>query len=451
VAVIELDLYAPAGPDPARPRWRPARYRAALLAVILLATLALGGATRPAPTLWKPAGSLTMTPQGTFQLIGGRVFTFDQAGDTLTTTAWALAPMRRRWSVSSQVPLASSEPQGYGWFVRPVGDGVLLMVGRDTTMLDAVTGAVRWHRPAEVVPIAGTYGVQYDETFASGDDIANDDTNSGGVFYGSDGIFHTDPPAHTDVQVVDLATGAVIWTAGFDGGAVASEAPGRPGAVLINSRTGLSLRDLATGTVLASRAAARPPGQDAVFGAPMTDGLLLIAGPGPSPFAAQVVTAYSQTTLAPVWTRPEPPETDGVITVCGDQPCIAGRTDVIVLDPATGRDRWTLDMNGSLRTYGPDIYVVENTQSRVIEVRDPATGAVRADVRSWSSTSAPGGQDPIILSKAERGGSVFGLLRPYGRVQPLGRSGTPVTECQNDARVVVCRTVTGAVAWTYQT
>jgi hypothetical protein len=120
-----------------------------------------------------------------------------------------------------------------------------------------------------------------------------------------------------------------------------------------------------------------------------------------------------------------------------------------VLDPATGRDRWSIPLNASLRRYGTDVYVIENTQSRVLEVRDPATGALRADLRRWSSTSAPVGDAPVLLSHAEPGGMVFGLLRPYGRVQPLGRSVTPVTECQNDAALAVCRTPTGAEAWAY--
>jgi hypothetical protein len=223
--------------------------------------------------------------------------------------------------------------------------------------------------------------------------------------------------------------------------------------MLLYTRTGFAVRSLTTGAVLASRAVDQGPARDAVFGVPRTADLVLVTGPDPKAPVAdlgpQVVTAYSQATLAPVWTRTEPSGTDQAITVCGDEPCIVENPGLTVLDRATGRDRWTIPLNASLRRYGPDVYVIENTQSRVLEVRDPATGALRADLRRWSSTSAPVGDAPVLLSHAERGGMVFGLLRPYGRVQPLGRSATAVTECQNDAALAVCRTPTGAEAWAY--
>jgi hypothetical protein len=345
-----------------------------------------------------------------------------------------------------------SASDGFGWLVRPVGDLVVLQVGEATDILDAATGAVRRHRAAAVVPLTGSYGVEYDETFASGDEV-DGDNQDGMVFYGSDGVFHSDPPSQTDVRVVDLATGDVKWTAGFSGGAVADTVPGRPGAMLLYTRTGFSLRALTTGAVLATRAAEGSSDQDAVFGVPRTSGLLLITGADPAApvagFGPQLVTAYSQATLAPVWTRTEVPDPDEAVTVCGDEPCIVRRQGLTVLDPATGRDTWSVDFNASLRRYGPDIYVVENTQSRVLQVRDPVTGALRADLRRWTSTSTPVDDAPVLLSYAERGGVVFGLLRPYGRVQLLGRSVTPVTECQNDAAFAVCRTPTGAQIWAY--
>jgi putative pyrroloquinoline-quinone binding quinoprotein len=442
VAVIELDLYAPSGPEPQRPRWHPARYRAAALTAILLLTLSLGGAAVPRPQLWQPGGTLPMTPDGSFQLVDGRLFTFDRIGTRFTTTAWAPSPVRRLWRHDSTIAVAGDAPQEFGWFVRPVGDAVVLQVGRTTTVLDATTGAVRWQRGTPVSPVDGRYGVAYDETFRPGDHLDADDHSDGVVFYGTDGAFHSDPPAHTDLRVIDLATGAVRWTAGFDSGAVATGVPGVPGEVLLYTRTGFSLRDLATGAVRASRTVQLPPDSDAVFGLPMTADLMLIAGAGS-------VTAYSVRTLAPMWRRERPSSTDGDISVCGDLPCIERRGGVTALDPATGRDRWTIDMNAGLHRYGPDVYVLENVQSRVIEVRDPASGALRADLRAWGATSVPGSQDPVVLSRAELGGVVFALLRPYGRIQPLGRSEAPVTECQNDARVVVCRTPYGAQAWTY--
>ncbi len=455
MAVIELDLYAPPEPEPGRPRrrWHPGRYRAAGLVVVLLLALALDAAAVPVPQLWRAAGFVPITPQGSFQVFGGRMFTFDRSEGVLTTTAWRLDPARQLWSHRSAVTAdAADTPQGFGWFVRPVGDLVVLQVGQDTDILDAATGAVRRHRAAAVMPLTGSYGVEYDETFASGDEAQSDD-NGETIYYGSDGLFHSDPPSHTDVRVVDLATGAVRWSAGFTGGAVVDTVPGRPDVLLFYSRTGFSLRALTTGAVLAARAVDGSPEVDAVFGVPRTSDLLLITGPDPkSPvagFGPLLVTAYSQATLAPVWTRAEPEGTDRAITVCGDEPCIITNHGLTALDPATGRDRWTIQLNASLRRYGPDVYVLENTQSRVLEVRDPVTGAVRADLRRWSSTSTPIGDAPVLLSHAERGGAVFGLLRPYGRVQPLGRSATAVTECQNNDAFAVCRTPAGADIWAY--
>ncbi len=452
MAVIELDLYAPPASEPVRAR-RPGRYRSAGLVVVLLLTLALTGSAVPVPHLWRAAGSVPITPQGSFQLFGGRIFTFDRSNGTLTTTAWRLGPTRRLWSHRSTVAAVASSPEGFDWFVRPVGDLVVLQVGEDTSVLDAATGAVRWHHAAAVVPISGSYGVEYDETFPSGDEVGSGDAG-GTVFDGTDGLFHAGAPSHTDVRVVDLATGAVRWSAGVDGGAVADTVPGRPDAMLLYTRTGLAVRSLTTGAVLASQTVDPGPDQNAVFSVPRTADLVLVTGSDPKApvagFGPLVVTAYSQGTLAPVWTRTEPSGTDQAVTVCGDEPCIVKNPGLTVLDPATGRDRWTIPVNASLRRHGPDVYVIENTQSRVLEVRDPASGALRADLRRWSSTSAPVGDAPMLLSYAEPGGMVFGLLRPYGRVQPLGRSVTPVTDCQNDAAVAVCRTPTGAEVWAYQ-
>jgi outer membrane protein assembly factor BamB len=453
VAVIELDLYAPPGGEPGPRRRRPRRYRAAGLVVVLLLTLALGGAAVPVPRMWRPAGSVPITPEGSFQLFDGRLFTFDRSGATLTTTAWRLDPPRRLWSHRSTVPAAEGVPAGFGWFVRPAEGSVVLQAGPVTSVLDAATGRVRWQRRGAVDPVTGPYAVEYDETFAPGGGVDTSD-RSGMVFYGSDGLFHDDAPAHTDIRVVDVMTGAVHWQAGFDGGAVATAVPGRPDALLVDSRTGFSLRALATGAVLGARTVAPVPDRDPAFGVPMGGDLLLVTGTDPEApipaFGPRVVTAFSQRTLAPVWTRTQSSAGGGeLISVCGDLPCLIRPDSVTALDPATGRDRWSIDMNASLRRYGPDVYVVENTQTRVLEVRDPVTGALRADLRAWPGTSIPVGTAPIILNRPESGGVVFALLRPYGRVQVLGRSAEPVTECQNNAAVAVCRTPAGAVAWTY--
>jgi outer membrane protein assembly factor BamB len=443
VAVIELDLYAPAEPEPRRPSPRPVRYRIAALGVAVLLALALGGAARPESRLLQAGGSAPMTATGSFLLVGGRLYTFDLRGATLTTTAWSPAPTRRLWSRNDRVLAANGESGGIGWYATPTADdGVLLQTDLNATVLDARTGAVRWHRTALISVLRGRYGLLYDEKYRPDTDYDDGEGTDGPVFYGSDGTLHVQPPFHTDLRVLDMVTGEQKWTAAYSGKVIATVAPAGPGELLVYADDKLSLRSAETGAVRLVRTLHALPPSDLMYGSPVVGDVVLAAGPGE-------VTAYSARTLEPLWRRPRAADAGADPYACVDLLCEYHDADTTVLDPATGKPLWTLDGLSGLRAAGADVYVMGDGQQRVLEVRDAATGALRADLRRWDLTVIPQDGAPLVISRPDRGGVAFTMVRPGGVRQPLGISNSPVTECQNDPRHLVCRTVSGVQVWTY--
>src|SRR5205823_12870094 len=115
VALIELDLYAP--PEPAPERAPPRRQRFVGLAALLVVVLALAGAAPSRSVLWRRTGLAPITaPDGAYQLVGDRLYTFDSGTDRVVTTAWSPDPLRRLWSYTATT---TSDNDGmmpsFGW------------------------------------------------------------------------------------------------------------------------------------------------------------------------------------------------------------------------------------------------------------------------------------------------------------------------------------------------
>lgn len=449
MALIELDLYAPAEFTVGSPP--PGRHRPLGAALVLLLVLALAGATPARSVLWRHAGLAAIdSPQGTYQLLGGQLYTFDALAGRLVTTAWSMDPLRRLWSRSTQVQVPDQDGMlpGLGRFVTQAGSGdVLLQAEQGSTIIDARTGAVRWSSPVPVAPVVGgRIGLIHDQQFRPGTRYDQATGASGPLFFSTTGVFYTEPPVRTTLRALDIRTGRPLWSVTLPGPVLAAPAPGDPDAVLLVAADRLGLRAAATGAVLRERSlagtAVRTPSSSDI-----TSGLVLLRTGSPGK-PGGMVTAYSGRTLAQVWRRPEPAY--GSSAYCDGLLCDAWDASAAVLDPATGRPRWRTRLGASLVGRGDGVMELGSAASRPIWLRDTVTGAIRVDLRPWMWYASSPEDDPLVLGRLAGTGMIFGVLLPGRRaVQPLGYSPTPVADCASDTRFVACRVFGGVDVWTY--
>jgi outer membrane protein assembly factor BamB len=449
VALIELDLYAPAEPMPGRaPRGRH-RYGGLALLVVLL--LALAGSGPAKSVLWRRTGLAQIgAPNGSYQLVGGRLYTFDSVGTRLVTTAWSMDPLRRLWSRTTRIPDAPSDGvlPGFGWFAAPAGsDQVLLQSQLSSTVVDARTGTVRWTSPVPVTPTAGgRVGLVYEQQFRPGTEYDQATGAAGPLYFADDGVFHTEPPLHTTLYALDLRTGRQLWQTVRAGPLVAADVRGVADQIVVVASDWLGVLAARTGAVLRERRLPAPAARELSSGDIVGDLVLLRHG---SPGDGGTVTAYSVSSLAPVWQQQEP--VDGSAAFCADMLCESEDFGVAVLDPATGNPRWRTDRGASLVGRGTSVLEVGNGENRPVRVRDAATGAVQVDLAGWSWYASSPEEAPLMLGRLDRDRTVFGVLTPGRRaVQPLGYSTTPVTNCASDERFVGCRVLGGVEVWAYQ-
>jgi outer membrane protein assembly factor BamB len=421
------------------------------LVLTLGLVLSLAGAAPAGSVLWRRTGLAPITePAGSYQIIDGRLFTFDAAGTTLVTSAWSMEPLRRLWSRATRIHAVGQNGMqpGLGWSMTPGAAGdVLLQTERNTASIDARTGRVRWSLPDVVRALSdGRTGLVYQQEFRPGSEYDQAKGAEGPLYFADDGIFHTEPPVRTTLLALDLRTGRERWQSDVTGPAVAVGAPGEPGAVLVVASDGLQLLDTDTGAVLRDRRLDGPAPRDLSEG-DILDGLVLVRHGAPGNGGA--VTAYSTRTLAPLWRRPEPVE--GGPAFCDAVLCEYGDDGVAVLDPATGRPRWHTTDDAGLVARGPEVVEVANVGTRPLRVRDAVTGAVRVDLAQWTYSTVSLPDAPLVVGHLAAGRSVFGVLPPGGRaVEPLGYTTMPVTDCASDDRFVVCRVIDGAEVWAYK-
>jgi outer membrane protein assembly factor BamB len=448
VALIELDLYAPAEPTP-RPA-PPGRHRVIALALVLILALALAGSAPSTSALWVRLGSAPIAePEGSYTIVGGRLFTFDRSGTRLTTTAWSMRPLRRLWSRVTPVsaPGQDGVRPGLGFSVTEAGAGdVLLQSERSSVVADARTGRIRWALPAVVRPLpGGRIGLVYDQEFRPGSEYDQAKGSQGPLYFADDGIFHVQPPIRTTLRAVDLATGGEKWRITLPGAAVASGEPGNPGGVFVVAPDRLVLLDAASGTVRRQRLMDGPAPRDLSLG-DIVDGLVLVRHGAPG--NGGTVTAYSTHTLERMWQRPEP--VDGGPAFCDGVLCEQEPDGVAVLDPATGRARWHTTNDTGLVAHGSNLVETSDGGARPMRARDVTTGAVRAELNRWAFAATGDPAAPLVLMQLAGGRTVFGVLpNGVGTVQPLGYSTTPVIDCVSDDRYVACRLIDGVEVWAY--
>jgi len=449
LALIELDLAAPPDPRPgSRPPVRHYRVTGLILAAVLL--LAPGGASTGAPTLWRYLGAVP-APSGTetlSRLAGDRVYTMTTADSMRIATAWQAAkPPRKLWTIRLAARVAGPDAVGYGGLeARPAGDVVLLSDGPQTTVVDATTGAVRWSSPVGVTPLpGGRIGYTQTQVFRPGTTYDQDSGAPGPLYFSATGEPHTEPPVRTEIDGLDLRTGKTVWTSSAPGSINVFTAPGAAPAVLVLASDRLERLDGATGATQRSVPLPRV-GADGPAGGTLTDGLLVVRY-GDFAFDGQEA-GYAADSLAKRWQRPvgevllDPPD-------CGDLLCAGPRDALDVLDPATGRAAWRAPAQVDLDERNGLVLERLAHATAPLRLADRATGATRLDLTGWAAALTAGDGEPLVLRRSLPGGkSAFGVVL-HGRVQLLGVSAEPATDCAADGRYVLCRGHAGLEIWAY--
>jgi outer membrane protein assembly factor BamB len=449
LALIELDLAAP--PDPrlgSRPPVHHYRLTGLVLAAVLLLTL--GGAAAGGQIRWRYLGAV-LPPGGAesqFRLVGDRVYTMASAGGQRIASAWqAGTPPRRLWTVRFPARVAAPAAVGYGGLdSRPAGDVVLLSDGPQTTAVDATTGASRWYSAVGVTPLpGGRIGLTQNQVFRPGTTYDQDSGAPGPLYFSATGEPHTEPPVRTEIDGVDLRTGKRVWTASAPGSINVFTAPGDTPAVLVLASDRLELLDGKTGAVRRSLPLPRI-GAEGPAGGTVTDGLLVVRYGDYSVDGPEV--GYAADSLDKRWQRPvaavllDPPS-------CGDLLCAGPRTALDVLDPATGRALWRAPDQVDLGEQSGEVLERVADTGAPLRLVDRATGATRVDLSGWAAALTADGDQPLVLRRGlPDGKSAFGVLR-RDRVQMLGASTGPVSDCAADRSHVICRGHAGLEVWAF--
>jgi hypothetical protein len=425
VTVIDLDL--PASP-PATSAPPPVhRYRRLALVVAGLLTLALGGAAPAAPVLWRHVGSVPAPEAEVAHGVAGELLVVTAlTGDRPTTSGWRLDPPRRLWSVTL--------PESAVGVATVSGDDVLVQHAHGgVSVLDPATGAVRWSSPVYVQVLNPRFGLSTAPEFAPG--TAYDETSGdpGPLYFDGNGQPHTQPPRHTDLYGIDLATGRRLWSAREAGAVYSVPVPGIAGALVVVTAGAVEVRDAATGASLRRRSLPPTGAGDVWYPEVAGDALLIRRG--------DTATAYGLDTLEPRWNRTEP--ADAGFPFCQALLCRREAGTLVVLDPRTGRTAWDTGVPDVQLSLGGDEVLVHGALGdRPQSIRDAASGAVRADLSRWDTLIDFTAEGDLMVSgyHGERGGRVFGV-RPPGAatVQPLGVSTGLLRDCVRSAALVACR------------
>ncbi|GAA2621692.1 outer membrane protein assembly factor BamB family protein [Paractinoplanes durhamensis] len=450
MALIELDLTTRPDLTPTAP---PPAYRYRLPGLVLAAVLVvvLGGAAPAGSTLWRYLGAVPPPGGAETQswLVGDRIYTVSGSGGERVTTAFAVDPKPHQlWTVHYPGRVIGPDDIGFGGGqARQSGDNVLLSDGPATTVVDAATGRVRWQSEVNITPLpGGRIGVVQNQVFRDGTLYDQDSGDPGLLYFSSTGQPHVEPPVRTEVRGVDLATGEQRWTVALPGSV---NVLFRDSDVIVVASDRLERIDGGTGVVqrkvgLARIGADRPVGGDLIGG-------MVVIYYGQSGSADQDVV-YAPDTLTRLWLHKNP-EVLLDPPSCGGVLCSGPRAALDVLDPATGRVRWRAPAAVDLGVLGD--YVIETGASagNPLRLADPATGAARVDLTGWNDEITGNGAGmPVVLRKAlSAGRSAFGVvLADRDKVQILGASAGPVSECNANHAYVFCRGNDGLEIWAYR-
>ncbi|GAA1868489.1 hypothetical protein GCM10009687_40210 [Asanoa iriomotensis] len=404
----------------------------------------------PEPPLTE-TGSRAGGVGSSYAVVGDRLYLVRRAGEA----TWSLTALRL--PAGTDIWTSAYAATGERIIRIDTAGPVVMVSGGETTgrilrtdAYDADTGRRLWSVPEEIVVDA--------------------DANTG---YVSD----ADPPR---LRALDLATGRQLWSAepgdrytftalggpapvagripprdapeseanavGGAGGATvatgsAGSGTGRAGRIVVFVRSGrIELRDARTGVVLK---AASPLGDEVL---PLSG---LSAGGGLVLFYAQHgstgMVGLDPDTLDVRWRMPYDIDGGG-IGRCLALVCVSSHSDVLALDPLTGRLRWrapgasfVVEARGQLVALG----TVPGGLGPVRTV-DPDTGAQVADLRGWR-TGARG--DPVVTRiPIGAATTVIAILAPpSGLLRPLGTAPEVLLGCQSGPTAIVCRTATGTL------
>ncbi|GAA3343430.1 hypothetical protein GCM10020358_42640 [Amorphoplanes nipponensis] len=440
MALIELSPETPAPPAATAPP--PAYYyRRVGLALALLLLLALGGADPAASVLFQRVGEVPFATGGDFQLIGGVLYTMDLEAEPRLLTAWQAEPVRRLWS----------HPAGSGddpFFVaEATADYAVVRSGRNVSVLDAHTGALRWTSPVPVQPVSDTVAYVEEEIFRPGTEYDPESGDPGQLYGTSSAALHTEPAQRTELRGLDLATGARRWSLSFPG-SVFTAWTGAPGnAVVVLTSDKLTLLSPITGAVLRQRPVPRVDGVQAEQGEVVGETVLVHYG---SFGTGGPVVAYALDTLDELW-RQNQPDPSGNASVCSGLTCAVTSDELLVLDPRTGAVRWRV-AGTDVFAFGPDEVLEVRGLSTPLRTADAATGRPRVDLSRWRfQYPVQGGQAYLVSSVDEDRTTVFGLLkRGAAAVQPLGRLPGVTVQCQAVPALVACRMGDVVEMWAYR-
>ncbi len=444
MALIDLDLVAPVAPRPSRPPDRYFRYVAVLAVVALVLTL--GGDVLTVPVLWHRTGLAPLAGASTsYQLVGGTLYTLDGNANRRTTTAWSLNPLHKMWSLSTALQLDDSGTVIHddAATLSRIGPHLLLRSGSVATVIDPATGRIRWTSKVPLLTGRGTTALVQDARFPAGTEYNQSSGDPGSLYFSAGGVPHTSPPERTVLHGLDLATGRQLWAHTEPGSVYAVPAGDATDGYLVISADRIALLDGRTGAVWRTRVL--PPAPGDIFPDVIGDVVLMAFGDS--------VRAVSLSTFAVLWQHTESIGARADQGSCLGLLCDTGRESITVLDPATGAARWTEPSSALLIARGPDVLEEQSDTQDPIVVRDPRTGRARVDLRAWQTVADSDPDNPILVFRAQTGTAraQFGAL-PAGasRVQPLGRTSAPVSECSSDARYVACRTTGGVEVFAYR-
>ncbi|MGK5443034.1 PQQ-binding-like beta-propeller repeat protein [Micromonospora sp. URMC 105] len=393
-------------PRPPRSGGRPLR----LALVALLALLSLAGAVpgpRPPVRLAVPAGP--EPGQLLSDLLVRAVPT--SAASARELVAVGLADGRVRW----RSPLPAGHQLA---LVDEVGGNVVVTSDPggepESALLDHDSGRVRWRQPGVAVP-----------------------TRDGGL------LLEKMEPDRIRVRGVDPGSGAVRWSATAGAGTLGYRYDDRGVAqvVLITNAGRVEVRDSDTGRLGSAFQVPPARGPAADYTQVAGDVLLTDGGPGQ-------VAAYDLDTGDLRWRTPVDPA-NPFARACGGGICVAqGDTGTRVLDPSTGRVRWTDDRWSPAWPLGDQLLAIGSGPGGDREsfaLLDPATGRMRVELGPWQpiSTEVAGGrlvEGRMLTVRPLSGGRMLlgELDLGTGEVRPLDVLPGGWDFCTHRGRAVTC-------------
>ncbi|MFC7527216.1 PQQ-binding-like beta-propeller repeat protein [Actinoplanes sp. GCM10030250] len=246
---------------------------------------------------------------------------------------------------------------------------------------------------------------------------------------------------------VDLHTGAVRWTVhqnGQDDVAVSSYGKGYPQWLYVLTGDGrLEARDTRTGRPAATVTV--PEGRSGSTSL-WTAGNLVLVGAGGSGTTGYDMNAGLQprwrSGMNLSWYR-------GPVT-CGEFICaFLPQRGILVIDPLTGRERWSSDRwDYADRVGGHLLSVMPGTAYPRLYVLDPATGDVLGDAGLWQSAGpGPEPETAYVLRTVSGQDRIwYGVLDLTTlRIRVLGAADDVSGDCHFSAGALVCRRIDATV------